>query len=659
MRLPGVRRVMSPGAHPDPVDGLIESGGSLGLGMKIRQLPEMLVNQIAAGEVVERPASVVKELVENSLDAGARRVRVHLENAGVRLIRISDDGEGITRDDLPLVFSTHATSKLAQVEDLGCIATMGFRGEALASIRSVARVRLLSRYQGADQAWELLVDAAGKPDTRPAAHPQGTTIEVRDLFYNLPARRKFLKTEKTEFGHIDSLIRKLALAWPSVGFELHHNGRELLRLSPASGQAEQEARIGDLFGQDFLRHALHLHVDQGELCLNGWVARPAFSRSQADLQHFYVNGRMVRDKLVSHALRQAYRDLLHYSRQPAYILFLTLDPAQVDVNVHPTKHEVRFRQGRFVHDFLFSSLNRTLSTPQSGLAEAPWSPEPVATPRSAPPADAAGGLAGRQGTLAMTARDDSPRDYRLDTDFQRPGGEARWPTVAEPPLAGETADAPAPVPQGAPADPAAIAQSAPADAATPPLGYALAQLHGVYILAENGSGLVLVDMHAAHERLLYERLKRHYHRQSVVRQPMLIPLGLSVSRAEEAAFEEHRQWLEGLGLEIDLLGPGRLAVRALPDLLKDADGAQLVRDLLADLVTLGRSERVETGLDKLLATCACHSAVRANRRLSRQEMDALLREMEATERSDQCNHGRPTWVQLGMEELDRLFLRGR
>jgi DNA mismatch repair protein MutL len=586
---------------------------------RIRLLPSHLVNQIAAGEVVERPASVAKELIENSLDAGATRIEVAAEQGGVKRLQVRDDGGGMTREELTLALARHATSKIGALEDLERVLSLGFRGEALPSIASVARLTLVSRTGEAELAWRL--DGAAE-EPAPAAHPVGTTVEVRDLFYNVPARRKFLRAERTELGHLDTLVRRLALGRLEVGLRLSHNGRELFQVRPAASQLEREQRLATLLGEAFLEQARYLEQEAAGLRLWGWVARPAFSRAQADMQHFYVNRRMVRDRLVSHAVRQAYQDVLYHGRHPAYLLFLELDPRLVDVNVHPTKHEVRFREGRLVHDFLFRTLERVLA--------APAGPMTGGNPDSAPvlSAPVRSGSGGRQAPLPLQVGDRSAA-YGAALALQQP----------------------APVEPG----PAAAAASA----AAPPLGFALAQLHGIYILAQAADGLILVDMHAAHERVTYERLKTLLAGTGVRRQPLLLPVRVAVSPREAELAEELRELLLELGLEVDRTGADSLLVRAIPALLQGADGEGLLRDLLADLVVLGDSDRVHRELHRVLATLACHGSVRANRRLTLEEMNALLRDMERTERADQCNHGRPTWVRLSLAELDRLFLRGR
>ena len=589
---------------------------------RIRLLPAQLIDQIAAGEVVERPASVVKELVENALDAGATRVEIEVEQGGAKLIRVRDDGQGIEQADLALALSRHATSKVASLADLERVASLGFRGEALPSIASVSRLTLTSRAASAAHAWQI---DGGTAQVAPAAHPRGTTVEVRDLFYNTPARRKVLRSERTELDHIEQAVRRLALARFDVGFQLRHNRRDALAATVAVERPEQEQRLAGLLGPVFLEHCLHLAHEAAGVSLRGWVGLPAFARSQADLQFFYVNGRVVRDRLVTHAVRAAFQDVLHHSRHPAYVLYLDLDPALVDVNVHPAKHEVRFREGRLVHDFLYRTLHEVLARPLAAAS-------PAAEPR---PADrpAAEPFAPRQVGLGLGVAE-RPGGYRAALDWQAP------PVAA--PATESTADAPV--------EP---------DAEIPPLGFALAQLHGVYVLAENAEGLVLVDMHAAHERITYERLKAAVGGQGVRSQPLLVPVSVAVSGREAELAEREAAAFARLGLAVDRIGPETLAVRAVPALLQGADAERLLRDLLADLAVDGSSGRLGEALNASLATMACHASVRANRRLTLDEMNALLRDIERTERSGQCNHGRPTWVRLSVAELDRLFLRGR
>lgn len=575
----------------------------------IKPLPDLLVSQIAAGEVVERPASVVKELLENSLDAGACDITVQLAEGGVRQIRIADDGGGIPRDELPLALARHATSKIASLEDLENVASLGFRGEALASIASVARVSITSRLRGTAHAWRI--DAAGR-DIAPAALAGGTVIEVDDLYFNTPARRKFLKREHTEFAHCEEACRRIALAHPAVAFQVQHNGRSVLRL--AAGDAAR--RVADVLGTEFAQQSRPVDVASGNLRLTGYAALPAYSRARGDTQYFFVNGRFVRDKLLAHAVREAYADILHGQRHPAYVLFLEIDPQGVDVNVHPAKTEVRFREGQAVHQFVFHALQRALAAPLAHAA-------------------AAGGVAaGKVSSVGTAAGAATPRQQALAVE---------QPVAAYFDFVRQDAQ---------PALPAAQAGEA------PPLGFAIAQLHGVYILAQNASGLVLVDMHAAHERILYEKLKTALDDRPAM-QPLLVPVVISASGEEAAAAEEYAETLDRLGFEVAAAGPRELVVRAVPALLAAARIPELVRALLADLDKFGASRVAAEHRNELLATMACHGAVRANRMLALPEMNALLRQMEETERADQCNHGRPTWTQLSMDELDRLFLRGR
>ncbi|MBK7022206.1 MAG: DNA mismatch repair endonuclease MutL [Sulfuritalea sp.] len=586
----------------------------------IKPLPDLLISQIAAGEVVERPASVLKELLENSLDAGATRIDVQLEEGGVRLIRVADDGSGIAPEDLPPALARHATSKIGSLDDLERVASFGFRGEALASIASVARVTLTSRHGTHTHAFRLRGEGGA---VEPAALAAGTVIEVADLYFNTPARRKFLKTEATEFAHCDEVLRRMALARPEVAFSLSHNGSIKRRLA----SADFSRRAREIIGDEFFPHARPLDAGAGPLRLSGLAALPAYSRSGRDEQYFFVNGRFVRDKLLTHAARQAWADILHGQRHPAYVLFLELDPAGVDVNVHPAKTEVRFRDARGIHQFVFHALQRTLATPLSAAEAAAPS-----TPARAPEAFSYA----RQAGLAVG--EPAARPY---LDFARSAFDAVATAEA---LRIAVAQAP----------------TFSAEAGAPPLlGYAVAQIHGVYILAQNATGLVLVDMHAAHERILYERLKRSLDAGPPATQALLVPLVLSASEAEMATAAEQAEALAELGFAVAAAGPRELAVRALPSLLAGGNPVDLVRSLLKDLAEHPASRVVETRRNELLATMACHGAVRAHRTLGLAEMNALLRQMEETERADQCNHGRPTWVQLSMAELDKLFMRGR
>lgn len=591
--------------------------------MPIRILPPQLVNQIAAGEVVERPASVVKELVENAFDAQAGRVEVEVEQGGLRLIRVRDDGQGIAREELPLALSRHATSKIASLGDLERVSSMGFRGEALPSISSVSRLALTSRAQGSEQAWRILADGTESGyEILPAAHPQGTCVEVRDLFYNTPARRKFLRSEKTEFSHIEALIKRMALSRFATGFVLRHNQREILSLKPALEQREREGRVALLCGEGFIDNALCVEFESSGLRLSGWVGLPTFSRSQPDMQFFYVNGRLVRDKLVTHAVRQAYEDVLYHGRQPVYVLYLDMDPAQVDVNAHPAKLEVRFRDSRLAHDFLFRALQKTIADERPG--DRPVAEVPALAQEAVPPPRPAHTFtyAPRQASLPLDVKETL---QALNTLYS--------PTPAKEP------------------EPRAESH--------PPLGQAIAHLHNIYILAETANGLVMVDAHAAHERVTYEKLKRQYQAGGVPSQPLLLPVSVKVSEAEADLAEAHAEAFARLGLDLSRMGPDALLVRAVPALLAGTDAESLLRDALADLNQHGRSPRLEQVLNGVLATMACHGSVRARRRLTIPEMNALLREMEATPNSGQCNHGRPTWIELSGKDLDRFFLRGQ
>ena len=633
----------------------------------IRLLSPRLANQIAAGEVVERPASVVKELVENALDAGANRVDVEVEQGGVKLIRVRDDGSGIEEDDLPLALSRHATSKIASLDDLEAVASLGFRGEALASISSVSRLTLTSRTESQEAASRVEVEGR-EMDARisPAAHPVGTTVEVRDLFFNTPARRKFLRTEKTEFNHVEECVRRQALSRFDAGFTLRHNQRVVQSLRPAESALDRERRIGSLCGQQFIDNAVVIDAEATGLRLWGWVALPTFSRSQADLQYFFVNGRVIRDRLVAHAVRQAYRDVLYNNRHPAFVLYLEVDPATVDVNVHPTKHEVRFRDGRLVHDFIFRTLHKALADVRPddhfrGAVAQSFGREAVTQGQEAVPATDASAEAGWNGQPSVSSYGypgSSGAGFGGQSQPQQEWRASDQMAFYQSLNAGGGSDGQQAMPVS---DRAATPMpTPPADSdQEPPLGYAIAQLHGIYILAQGRAGLIVVDMHAAHERITYERMKRALAEQDLKSQPLLVPLSLAVSQKEAALTESHGEELQKLGLQIERIGPETLAVRQGPALLRGADTEQLVRDVLADLIEHGQSDRVEAVTHELLGTMACHGSVRANRQLTIPEMNSLLRDMEATERSGQCNHGRPTWTLVTMSELDKLFLRGR
>lgn len=615
---------------------------------RIQLLDNRLANQIAAGEVVERPASVLKELLENSLDAGASRIEVDVEQGGVRLIRVRDNGDGVHCDDLPLALARHATSKIHDIEDLEAVATLGFRGEALASIASVSRLALSSSPDDSGVGHRVFAEGRDMAATiEPAAHPRGTTVEMRDLFFNTPARRKFLRSEQTEFSHLDDMLKKLALSHFDVGFTLTHNGRSVFQCRSAASDTERARRVASIVGPAFMEQCLTVDLEAAGLRLSGWMSLPTFSRAQADLQYFYVNGRAVRDKVVTHAVRQAYADVLFHGRHPAYVLFLELDPAAIDVNVHPTKHEVRFRDQRLVHDFLFRSLHRTIANvrPEAG-AVAPSN----ATLLSAPVTAVQGAVAGEFGPQSTLGLGLPPRGEGVSPNAVREE-MAAYAQLRGPQLAEFAARPSAPA--------GANALFASASPELPPLGFAIAQLHGIYILAQNAQGLIVVDMHAAHERITYERLKCAMADEGMVSQPLLVPQGIAVSSREADQVEEHGDWFQQLGFVIERMGPETILVRQVPALLRQAEVESLVRDVLSDLREHGGTRRIEEHLNELLATMACHGSVRANRQLSVTEMNALLRDMEATERAGQCNHGRPTWAQLSLAELDKLFLRGR
>lgn len=594
--------------------------------MAIRILSSELIDQIAAGEIVERPASAVKELVENSLDAGARRVELEIRSGGTRLIRVRDDGIGIPKDQLALALSRHATSKIASLEELERVASLGFRGEALPSIASVARFRLVSRAEGAESAWSVECSGGVAEAPRPAAHPAGTTVEVRDLFFNTPARRKFLKTERTESSHVDSMLRSMALARFDVEWRLQNNGRTTLSLPPAQTREQQEARLARVCGERFLEHARYFERTGEDLEIMGWLAEPTFSRSHADMQYTFVNGRFVRDKVLRHAVRLGYEDVLFHGRQPAYVIFLRLDPGRVDVNAHPSKLEIRFRDSGLVHGFVHhtveAALGRRLDDGQQDR-----SPPPARLPGSRP----------RHGHDAYpSARRSGQGKMRLDTrqlDI-REGTRLYDMLHAAPPSK--------PVADGA-----------------PPLGYAVGQLLGIYILAQNADGLVIVDMHAAHERITYEQFKHQHKLSGLKSQPLLIPVTVKVAESEAEAVEVSQGDLKRLGFEVTRRGLDEVRIEAVPLMLEGSSVEPLFRDVVADLLNNAGAHRVEAAVDEVLATMACHGSVRANRQLEIDEMNALLREMEATERADRCNHGRPTWTQVSVADLDRLFLRGQ
>jgi DNA mismatch repair protein MutL len=603
----------------------------------IQALSDQLISQIAAGEVVDRPSAVVKELLENALDAGSTHITVRIEEGGVKRIAITDNGRGIPPEQLPLALARHATSKIASLDDLENVGTLGFRGEALASIASVAQLTVTSRTSDAAHAWEISGSQASQVTPSSGAH--GTTVDVRDLYFNTPARRKFLKSEQTEFGHCAEVVRRIALSRPDVAFSLSHNGKTIDHWNASA----VDKRSAHILGTEFAGARLPLDETAGPLRLHGFVGLPTASKARADGQYFYVNGRFVRDKLLTHAVRSAYQDVLHGDRYPSYVLALDLDPALVDVNVHPSKIEVRFRDSRAVHQFVFHAVSRALAqtaaltgdTPDMPISTAPAAPGPLPWIREAQQASFAAqfssGLGVAQTTTAYGALFSSTGSASEVSD----GAAAQSPLPST----------------------ATTAQTLPEDDF--PFGFALAQLHGIYILAQNKKGLVLVDMHAAHERILYEQLKNALDGNEMQVQPLLIPVTFYADAVEVGTAVENPAALLALGFDISALSPTTLAVRAIPALLKNADVQALARDVLRDVREFGGSRVLVERRNEMLATMACHTAVRANRALTLPEMNALLRQMEATERVDQCNHGRPTWVQLALSDLDKLFLRGQ
>ena len=606
----------------------------------IHILSPQLANQIAAGEVVERPASVLKELCENSLDAGAQRVDVEVEQGGIKLIKVRDDGCGISEADLPLALSRHATSKITDLDDLEAVSTLGFRGEALASIASVSRLTLTSN-SGDSKGWKAISEGRDmNVELQPAPHPRGSSVEVRDLFFNTPARRKFLRTEGTEYKRIYDGIKKLALSRMDVAFSLRHNQKVQFNLRPATSHAEQEKRVADICGPLFMEQALYIDNDRTGIRLWGWIGLPTFSRSQPDLQYFFVNGRSIRDKVVSHAVRQAYQDVLYHGRHPAYVLFLEILPSDVDVNVHPTKHEVRFRESGSIHSFVSSTLKNALASdrPQDHLQTG-----------------SGNSSAGIEGLTQGNALDNQLQQSSLSllstpsSGYQQTwqGSQSGFNSVNTPLsnyqslYSGQGQD------------------QAEGDHEIPPLGFAIAQLKGIFILAENSHGLIVVDMHAAHERITYEQMKQAFEDQSLASQPLLVPESLALSQREADIVEAHYGLFEQLGFSIERVALESVIVREIPAILRGSKVEGLLRDVVSDLLEHGTSQRIREHINEILSTMACHGSVRANRKLSIPEMNGLLRDMEITERSGQCNHGRPTWSQLTLDQLDKLFLRGQ
>ena len=594
--------------------------------MSIKPLPPQLINQIAAGEVIERPASAVKELVENSLDAGANFVTIDIEEGGARLIRVSDDGGGIVKAELALALSRHATSKIASLNDLEAVMSFGFRGEALPSMSSVSRFTITSRVEESSTAWCMKTDGTEVDmQVAPAAHPVGTTVELREIFYNTPARRKFLKTDKTEFGHIETVIKRMALSRFDVGFCLKHNQRVVINAKPAIEFDDKAQRVGMLCGKDFVENSISLDVENGELALQGWVGLPTYSRSQTDMQFFYVNGRLIRDKLINHAVRMAYQDVLFHGRHPVYVLYLSINPRLVDVNAHPAKLEVRFRESRAVHDFVYRRIKQILT-------------------------------------------DARPDDYIPQVAYQAPSGvdspgyqnmqQSSMPLSVAEPTQQYFAHAHAHA-HGSTTERAYSSDNDAEQNGAPTMGFAIAHLHNTYILAESQKGLVLVDTHAAHERIVYEKLKKQYDTGQLAAQPLLIPQKIHVSIDEMAIYEQNEALFSELGVEVSASGPDSLLIRSIPVLLSTDNAEKLVRDLFQDIIATGESASVKEACYTVLGNMACHNSIRANRRLTEMEMNALLRDMEKTDNSGQCNHGRPTWVLLDAKQLDSLFLRGQ
>jgi DNA mismatch repair protein MutL len=611
--------------------------------MPIQLLPDQLISQIAAGEVVERPASALKELLENSLDAGSTDIQVALQQGGIKQMRISDNGAGIAKDELALALTRHATSKIASLEDLESVASLGFRGEALASIASISRTQLLSRQSAAPHAWRIASEGSEISAIEPAALDAGTIVEVSDLYFNTPARRKFLKTEATEFGHCEDVFSRMALSRPDVAFMLQHNGRALSRYTAS----QPERRFAEVLGSEFAAESISLDESAAGLRIWGFAAKPTFNRSSRDTQYVYVNGRFVRDKLIAHAIRQAYQDVLHHDRHPAFVLFLELDPTLVDVNVHPAKTEVRFRDAQSMHRFIFHSLHKALSAP-TGVSNATSATQAGYNP-FAPQQASATNYPSFQSQMRLGAAE--PNSFYETLYGARPTAVSDSSPAAQ--YASPVCYAPEFNDEN----------TVQAQAEEHPLGFAVAQIHGVYVLAQNAQGLVVVDMHAAHERIMYEKLKNALDSQAVAMQPLLLPVSFHADKLEVATVQEAQNAndssLQQLGFDIAVLSPTTLAIRAVPALLQQADVVQLARDVLHDLREYGASRALTEQRNELLGTMACHAAVRANRSLTITEMNALLRDMEATERSGQCNHGRPTWFQVSMSDLDKMFMRGK
>lgn len=626
--------------------------------MKIHLLTDQLISQIAAGEVVERPASALKELLENSVDAGSTQIQVALQQGGMKLLKVSDDGHGIAKDDLELALTRHATSKIQSLEDLEQVGSLGFRGEALASIASISRTVLTSRQQAANHAWQIAAEGTHGQAVSPAALDAGTIVEVHDLYFNTPARRKFLKTENTEFGHCEDAFTRVALSRPSVGFLLQHNGKAITRLAANTPQQ----RITDVLGSEFAAQSVWLEEESGGLRLWGMTASPTYQRHSRDSQYVFVNGRFVRDKLIAHAIKQAYQDVLHGDKHPAFVLFLELDPSLVDVNVHPAKTEVRFRESQAVHRFIFHSLHKALGKTSAEIqasqpVQAPFNPfRPANVPAFTMPRE--------QVEMPLQSRPAFSGNYQpavnngaaLAQQFYGQLYGDLTPTATAGNI--EESNSSVSLREVTTVMSAPIAPEAPQQY---PLGFALGQLHGIYILAQNTQGMVVVDMHAAHERIMYERLKNALSEQAIATQPLLIPISFYAEKVEVATLQslQGSDTLQQLGFDLATLSPTTIAIRAVPTMLQDADAVALARAVLRDLHEYGASRVLLERQNEVLGTMACHSAVRANRQLTITEMNALLRDMEATERSGQCNHGRPTWFQVSLNDLDKMFMRGQ
>ncbi len=613
---------------------------------RIQRLTSHLANQIAAGEVIERPASIVKELVENSLDAGSQQIDIDIDKGGMQRIRVRDNGYGIHKDDLILALDRHATSKIHTLNDLERINTLGFRGEALASISSIARLNLSSSTETTQQGWKISCDYHQEHPLTPVpiAHARGTTVEIHDLFFNTPARRKFLKSEQTEFAHIETLIKRLSLSHFGIGFSLQHNKRPIYQLHPAYDEASKEQRIATLCSRAFVENAIYIDMHGIDLRLWGWISLPTFSRSQSDHQFFYVNRRMVKDKLINHAVKQAYHDVLYNGRHPAFTLFIELDPQSVDVNAHPAKHEVRFRESRLVYDFVKQSLQKALTN---------TSPQPQTVESIIPATELNENMAQLSTDIANPRQSSFPLQVALDTPIY---STENIKINHEPSIS--PAEQKKLLTERSFSIPLTITPTENL-LNDPPLGFALAQLHGIYILAQNTQGLILVDIHAAHERILYERLKQDIKNAGIKTQILLIPLCLTLSQQEILLLDEYAHLFTEFGFKLENLGPETIVIRQIPELLAQSNLEQLVHDVLSDLNQHTNSQHIPEKINELLSSVACHSAVRAHRNMTLMEMNQLLRDMEQTSRSNQCNHGRPTWKQLSLSDIDRLFLRGR